>query len=30
MEYCDDHGGGVQGLGEVWQFSGSVTVIREV
>ena len=30
MENCDDHGGGEQGLEEVWQLSGSVTVIREV
>ena len=30
MENCDGHGGGEQGLGEVRQLSGSVTVIREV
>ena len=28
MENCDDHGGVEQGLGEVCQLSGSVTVIR--
>ena len=30
MENCDGHGGGEQGLGEVRQLYGSVTVIREV
>ena len=30
IENCDDHGGGEQGLWEVRQLSGSVTVIREV
>ena len=30
MERCDAHGRSVQELGEVLQFSGSVTTIREV
>ena len=30
MESCNGHGGDVMVLGEVWQFSKSVTVIREV
>ena len=30
MQRCDCHGGDAKVLGEVWQLSGSVTVIREV
>ena len=27
---CDGHGGDVSRLGELWQLSGSVSVLREV